>query len=117
MEQAKLKELVSSHRERFLSRGGLINRELQAGLERFYNTGEIVLITGVRRSGKSSLMRLICGDLMKAGVRGENILYVNFDDERFIDFTSTDFEALYETYLEMENPRGKKYFFFDEIQN
>ncbi|PKL92987.1 MAG: hypothetical protein CVV21_01175 [Candidatus Goldiibacteriota bacterium HGW-Goldbacteria-1] len=117
METVKLKELVQSHRERFLARGGLIKRELQSGLEKFYDTGEIVLITGVRRSGKSSLMRLICGDIMKAGVRKENILYVNFDDERFIDFTSADFEVLYETYLEAENPRGKKYFFFDEIQN
>jgi len=117
MEQMKLKELVQSHRERFLARAGLIKRKIQGELEKFYNAGEIVLITGVRSSGKSSLMRLICGDLIKAGVRGENILYVNFDDERFIDFTSGDFEALYETYLEMENPRGKKYFFFDEIQN
>jgi predicted AAA+ superfamily ATPase len=117
MELIKLKELVQSHRERFLARAGLIKREIQDVLEKFYNTGEIVLITGVRRSGKSSLMRLICSDLMKAGVSGENILYVNFDDERFINFTSGDFEGLYETYLEMENPSGKKYFFFDEIQN
>jgi hypothetical protein len=50
-------------------------------------------------------------------VEGRNILYLNFDDERFTGFDVSDFQALYEAFLEVESPKGKKYFFLDEIQN
>jgi len=79
---------------------------------------EVVLITGVRRGGKSCLMKLICDDIIASfAIPPSNILYLNFEDERFIDFTVKDFELLYETFLEIENPRGRSYFFLDEIQN
>jgi len=45
----------------------------------------------------------------------ETIYYFNFEDERLIDFTVSDFDLLYETFIELA---GKsKIFFFDEIQN
>jgi len=118
MEKDKLKELILEHKERFLSRQGLVAREVQADTVRYLPQKEIVLITGVRRGGKSSLMRLVCDDVMKKGdVPAANLLYVNFEDERFVDFTVKDFELLYETYLETEAPKGRKYFFLDELQN
>lgn len=118
MEKNKLRELVVEHKEGFLSRKGLIRREIQKDIERYIKHKEIILITGVRRGGKSSLMRLICDDIIaKYNVPVSNILYINFEDERFVDFIVKDFEALYETFLETENPKGKKYFFLDEIQN
>jgi predicted AAA+ superfamily ATPase len=63
-------------------------------------------------------MRLICDDLLKQdGVTENSILYVNFYDQRFINFTIDDFEILYDSFLELENPLGRKYLFLDEIQN
>jgi len=118
MEKEKIKELITSHTGAFLSRQGLAVREVQEEIGRLVPQREIVLISGVRRSGKSSLMRLVCDDLVaKRSVPLPNILYLNFEDERFVDFTVRDFEPLYEAFLELQRPRGKKFLFFDEIQN
>lgn len=56
MGKNKLKELIIEHKERFLLKEGLIKRDIQEKIRRFFKPREIVLITGVRRSGKSSLM-------------------------------------------------------------
>jgi len=118
MEKEKLKELIIGHKEKFLSREGLIRREIQDKIAHYIPQREILIITGVRRSGKSSLMKLICEDLIDdEDVLETNILYLNFEDERFVPFMVHDFEALYETFLELENPQGRKYLFLDEIQN
>lgn len=118
MDKQKLRELISLHKERFLSRKVLFPRDLQEKVRPFFEQREILIITGVRRSGKSSLMRLICGDLLEIhGVKPPNILYLNFEDERFAGFTSADVDPLYEAYLEMEGPKGKVWIFLDEIQN
>jgi hypothetical protein len=118
MEKEKLKELIIGHKEKFLSRGGLIRREIQDEIANYIPQREILIITGVRRSGKSSLMKLLCDDLLSSeNVLENNILYLNFEDERFVPFTIQDFEPLYETFMELENPQGRIYLFLDEIQN
>ena len=118
MENLLLKSLIITHKERFLAKENLINREILSKLNIYFDSREAVFISGIRRSGKSSLMTLIAKELIgKHGIKRENILFVNFEDERFINFTSDDFEKLYQVYLEIENPVGKKYLFFDEIQN
>jgi predicted AAA+ superfamily ATPase len=118
MEKEKLKELIIGHKEKFLSRGGLVRREIQDEIENYIPQREILIITGVRRSGKSSLMKLLCDDLLnREDVLENDILYLNFEDERFIPFTFQDFEPLFETFIELENPQGRIYMFLDEIQN
>ena len=118
MEKEKLKELIIGHKEKFLSRGGLVRREIQDQIANYIPQREILIITGVRRSGKSSLMKLLCDDLLsREDVLENDILYLNFEDERFIPFTFHDFEPLYETFIELENPKGRIYLFLDEIQN
>jgi predicted AAA+ superfamily ATPase len=78
----------------------------------------VVIITGPRRGGKSSLMKLICDDLIKENkVPPSNILYLNFEDERFVKFDSGDFAQIYELFLQINKPMGRLYFFLDEIQN
>ena len=117
MEKQQLKELIIEHKERFLGRRDLVRRDVQAEVARYLLQREIIVVTGIRRSGKSSLLRLICEDLLTRGdAVPANILYLNFDDERFISFTSADFAPLYETFLELENPQGRRYLFLDEIQ-
>ena len=118
VEKEKLKELIVSQKERFLARKGLVPRDVLREITNYLPQREMIILTGVRRSGKSSLMRLICDDLLvRDSVPENSILYVNFEDERFINFTVDDFETLYDSYLELENPQGRKYLFLDEIQN
>lgn len=118
MEKEKLKELIIGHKEKFLSRGGLVRREIQDEIANYIPQREVLIITGVRRSGKSSLMKLLCDDLLsRENVLENDILYLDFEDERFISFTFQDFEPLYETFIELENPQGRIYLFLDEIQN
>ncbi|MCL6088296.1 MAG: ATP-binding protein [Actinobacteria bacterium] len=85
-----------------------------------FKTQEIVIISGIRRCGKSYLMRLIW-NLIKneKKLNGKQYLYINFEDERIIDFKKDDFNLLIESYLELKQPdlKSKIYLFFDEIQN
>ena len=118
METHLLKSLIIFQKERFLSEKKLIKREILADVLKFLSGREVIFITGIRRSGKSSLLYLIAKELLEKGNVGKpNILFINFEDERFINFTYEDFDKLYQTYLEIENPVGRKYLFFDEIQN
>jgi len=118
MEKEKLKELIIEHKEKFLKKTELVKREIQKDIAPLLNQREIIIITGVRRGGKSSLMRLISNDLIeKYDILQDNILYLNFEDERFTYFGINDFEQVYEIFLELYHPVGRKYFFLDEIQN
>jgi len=58
MQKEKIKELIIQHKEKFLAKTDLVRREIQEGFENFLRSKEVILITGIRRSGKSSLMKL-----------------------------------------------------------
>lgn len=87
-----------------------IQREKLALVDSLVPLAHAIIISGIRRSGKSTLMRQI---LKK---HYEDALYfVDFEDERFVKFTSQDFNVLYEVLIELYGL--KHVFFFDEIQN
>lgn len=69
---------------------------------------QAVIISGVRRCGKSTLLRQI----MK---KSDSFNYFNFEDERAINFEVPDFEKLDQVFKKL-NPAADGYF-FDEIQN
>lgn len=118
MDKNKIRQLIVEHKERFLSAAGLVKRDSQRQILPFLQQKEVIIISGVRRAGKSSLMRLVGQDIQNIDqVPADSILYLNFDDERFIDFSHQDFEPLYESFIELYQPEGRKYFFLDEIQN
>lgn len=71
-------------------------------------TNKVTAISGIRRSGKSTLLKQIAKNLT-------GYYYLNFEDERLIDFTYSDFNKLYEVFL--ENFGEQSVFLFDEIQN
>ena len=78
----------------------------------------IVTVTGIRRCGKSSLLGLTINRLLENGIPKERILYVGFDDERFLSMTPENFDELLQAYREMYPDTKLKdvYLFFDEIQ-
>ena len=118
MDKRKLAELLVEHKEKALGDHAYTPREILVQAADMARQKEIHVITGVRRSGKSTLMRLIARYLVQEeNVPRENILYLNFEDDRFAEFKTPDFQTLYEAYLEVESPSGRKYFFLDEIQN
>ena len=78
----------------------------------------IITISGSRRAGKTFVCFQIIEELIKKGVSRENILYINFEDNKLIGADSNDLEKLLESYFEIYNPdKDKKiYLFLDEIQ-
>ncbi len=86
-----------------------VARELEEDVRKSGKSGQIVVISGIRRCGKSTLLQIIRSD------RKESDYYLNFDDERLIDFNVKDFQLLIEVFLELFGEQ--KTFYFDEIQN
>jgi len=87
-------------------------------LETLEKTGQVVAITGVRRSGKSTLMLQYMKHLADGGVKRKNALYVNLEDPRFSAELSLELlQEIYEAYLEFMEPDAKPYIFLDEVQN
>ena len=82
-------------------------------LIKFKDTNFIKIITGIRRCGKSSLMKLMIKHLLENGVEKEQIIQINFES---IEFKKMNVENLY-NYVKSNLPKDKKaYLFFDEIQ-
>lgn len=73
---------------------------------------EITVITGIRRSGKSTLMYQIIQNLLKKGINPKQILFVNLEDKKL---DKDDFDDIYTSYREAMNPDKKAFIFFDEI--
>ena len=87
-------------------------------MERLAKTEQIVAITGVRRSGKSTLMRQFIKKRIAAGEDRKSFLYVNFEEPKFSGLLSLEFlQQIYEAYLEIVNPKGKPYILLDEVHN
>ena len=79
----------------------------------------ITTISGPRRAGKTFVCFQIMQDLIKNNVGRENILYINFEDNKLIGADSDDLEKLLQAYFELYdiNKNQKIYLFLDEIQN
>lgn len=83
------------------------------------NPDAIITVPGVRRAGKSSLLMLTVNKLLAAGVKREQILWINFDDERLSGMPTEELDEVLTAYREMYPETNLKdvYMFFDEIQN
>lgn len=73
------------------------------------------VLVGVRRSGKSYMLYQQIQQLLINGKQWDEILYLNFEDERLENFTAEDFNRLLECHQEMYGKRPM--LFLDEIQN
>ena len=73
------------------------------------------VLIGLRRAGKSTLLYKIVQNLIAAGTDWQQIIYINFEDERLSEFSLEDFNDILSVQAEMSDKRG--WFFFDEVQN
>lgn len=81
----------------------------------FYHSEMVKVITGIRRCGKSTIIRQIIQELKEAGIPEKRIVYINFEDYKVQSLCDTD--SLYQ-YVEKKMSGNEKYYlFFDEIQN
>lgn len=92
-----------------------VEREMRFGMEPWTGRKEIVALIGVRRSGKTTIIKLLIAGLISSGrADAKNILFIKCDDERvpkdgIIDDAIT-------TYRHAVNPGGKVFIFIDEVQ-
>ena len=81
----------------------------------YHDTGMIKVITGVRRCGKSSLMKTVRDELMESGVPEQNLFFLDLDSRGYRSLKRPEqLEAEIEKYQKIS---GLKYLFIDEIQN
>ena len=99
--------LISKQRE--VDEAVIVNRPVE-----FEENGNYVIV-GVRHAGKSYLLYQRVRQLQAAGKGWDEILFVDFEDERLAEFQTEDFNSLLEAHLELY---GKKpVVFLDEVQN
>ena len=80
----------------------------------FYNSELIKVLLGIRRCGKSVLLRQIMEEIKVSGVKEQQIIYINFEDFQFSELCTA--QKLYEYVKEHRTSEERYYMFFDEIQ-
>ena len=112
MEINKIKQIIFDQKEEinyFFANNKIIRRDINIKkIESYLKHPNIVVISGVRRSGKSTLALMLLSDRKYA--------YLNFDDERLAGFGVDDFNTLLQAFYEIHG-EDLDYFIFDEIQN
>lgn len=85
-------------------------------IKRYSRMNEIVVISGVRRAGKSTLLLQFCKSLIERGTNRKDILIVNLEDPRFKNLNLELLNQIYEIYLTELNPNKEQYVVLDEVQ-
>ncbi len=91
-----------------------VPRDMQIPLE----SGKIISLVGVRRSGKTSILYQLIENL-RTHISPANIVYVNFEDDRLFPLELPHLDDFMEAYYELypHNREQKVWLFLDEIQN
>ena len=79
----------------------------------FQDTEPVKIVTGIRRCGKSSLLKLMVAHLKENAIMDEQIIEMNFESHAFKKMTSDD---LYDYVKQHIHPQKRMYLFFDEVQ-
>ena len=94
----------------------MIKRELYLKKIRdLYDNELIKVIMGIRRCGKSVLLGQIIEEIKERGIKEDHIVYINFEDYDFIEYTEA---KKFNEYIKSKiKDKNKYYLFLDEIQN
>lgn len=88
-----------------------VERSVLDDFKDLINIPHVVVISGLRRAGKSTLLKQVADTYYKS----DDYYYINFEDERLTGFNVSDFNSILETLIQYFGE--KKVFFVDEIQN
>ena len=114
-----MEKAIISHNKHWRSEPyrDIFHRDIATKLIKQLEHREIEVLQGIRRSGKSTIFKIVINHLMQR-VDPKSILYINFDDPYFSELWS-DSKKLYNLLELSEKINGQKplYIFFDEIQN
>jgi hypothetical protein len=101
-------------------------RRIDAGIKRpryikkiypYLERREVIVLKGIRRCGKSTIVKQLMAELIKNKVDKRQILYLNLEDYNFInDLKVALFEDVLDAYKKYSGNKRKTYFFIDEIQ-
>ena len=108
MEREVLKRIIADQ-QGYRPPQNFFTRTLTKTIQRFADDPSIIIISGIRRSGKSTIQRILQLEYAKSDY------YFNFDDERLVRFQVEDFQMLLEVLIELFGNQST--FYFDEIQN
>lgn len=108
MEKDIIKQIILNQQE-FISRVELLPRKLS-----IEKNGNYVFV-GLRRAGKTYMLYQHIQQLLREGHKKEEILFINFEDERIADIRKEELHLIIECYKEMF--ASEPIIFLDEIQN
>ncbi len=80
----------------------------------FADTPFVKILTGVRRSGKSTILKLLMKEFRERGIADKRIIYFNFDSLEYEDFKTA--KTLFTRIKQLLTDGKKTYLFLDEIQ-
>ena len=94
----------------------IIYREEYMNKLKAYKDKQIIkVITGIRRSGKSTILNEFKKELIDEGILEKNIISINFEDNSNRELL--DFQKLHDYIIEKTDKECMNYIFLDEIQN
>lgn len=101
-------------------------KEIESGIRReeytnnivsFIERKEIIVLKGIRRAGKSTIVKQLIQELLNKGTDKKQILYINLEDYGFADDLNIGlFDIIFDEYKKYTQNKKKTYFFIDEIQ-
>src|SRR3989344_7982090 len=112
MERDNLYFVLFEQQKDFEQIKNLVDREKTNEITKLSLLKMPIIITGVRRCGKSFLLKIIKNELK---LKEKEYLYINFNDERFVDFSVEDFQKIID-FLNEEKYKEGCFLFIDEIQ-
>lgn len=93
----------------------IYRKEYMEKLKKYKDKKIIKVLTGIRRSGKSTILEEFKKELIKEGVSEDNIICINFEDNSNKELLEE--QKLHDFIINNTNKKEKNYVFLDEIQN
>ena len=111
LSKEQLKQILVSQRETILKKDYGIERTILKDITEKKNLPHVIVITGIRRSGKSTFLKQI----IEKYYHNKDFYYITFEDERLFNFNASNFNDIYESLIDLYGECTT--FFIDEIQN